>query len=269
MHTFWFLSVYAMMKPLAALNEDSRVMMVKFVLYTLIVYLLFDVPSLGEVVFSPFKFILGFRNSLHEWMFRAGLDHYSTLIGMLCAFYHPNFEKLLYFLDHGRTNWRDRFITHMIRFGIAFFFIFIFVIWFKYIFVLPKYEYNKLHPYFSFIPLLTYIYIRNMFAFLRERHSFLLSWLGKITLETYISQLHVYLQGNATLLIIYIPGYPLLNFALSSFIYVFLSYHLFQLTVHLSAYIIPKDSQKMIKRMLTGSVWILLSYLTAFSTFPF
>lgn len=240
-------------------------MTVKFVLYTAIVFLLFDVPGFGEVVFRPFTFLLGFRNSLHEWMFRAGLDHYSTLLGMFCAFHHPNYEKLINYLDHGHTSQRSRFIAHAIRFGIALFLILMFVTWVKYVFVLPKYEYNKLHPYFSFIPLLTYIYLRNLFPSFRKNYCFFLSWLGKITLETYISQLHIYLQGNATLLIVYIPDYPLVNFALGTCIYVLLSYHLFNLTVQQSAYIIPKDFKKMFKRMLAGMAWILLSYLAAFS----
>ena len=264
MHTFWFLSVYAMMKPLKAWNEDSRVMTAKFVLYTLVVFLLFDLPGFGEVAFSPFKFLLGFKNSLHEWMFRAGLDHYSTLLGMLCAYHHPNYERLMAYLDRDQPNQRSRIIAHALRFGIGLFLIFMFVIWVKYIFILPKYEYNKLHPYFSFIPLLTYIYLRNMFPSFRKNYCFLLSWLGKITLETYISQLHIYLQGNATVLITYIPGYPLLNFALASCIYIFLSYHLFHLTIQHSAYIIPKDFEKMCRRLAYGLIWILFSYVLAF-----
>ena len=67
------------------------------------------------------------------------------------------------------------------------------------------------------------------------------AWLGKITLETYLSQLHIYLQSNAKNLILYMPGYPLLNFALSNIIYLSISYVLFNLTTEFSAYLFPNN----------------------------
>lgn len=74
MHTFWFLSAYCFMRLLNSWNEDPQKMAVKFTIYFLIVFLLFDVPGVGEIVFKPLGFILNYENSLHEWMFRAGLD---------------------------------------------------------------------------------------------------------------------------------------------------------------------------------------------------
>jgi len=260
MHTFWFLSVYCFMRLLNSWNEDPKKMAVKFAVYFLIVFFLFDVPGVGEIVFKPFGFILSYQNSLHEWMFRAGLDHYATLLGMLCAYYHPNFEKLMGYLDEKPSTKRT-----VIRFGIAFVCLTAFALWVQYIFVLEKYEYNKVHPYFSFIPLLSYIFLRNVFPLLRKYYLYMFSWLGKITLETYISQLHVYLQGNAKFLISFIPGYPLLNFALATVLYLFLSYHLFHLTVDISAYVIPKDSRSMLKTFAIGGLWLGTCYAVGFS----
>jgi len=248
------------MRLLNSWNEDPKKMAVKFAVYFLIVFFLFDVPGVGEIVFKPFGFILSYQNSLHEWMFRAGLDHYATLLGMLCAYCHPNFEKLMGYLDEKPSTKRT-----VIRFGIAFVCLTAFALWVQYIFVLEKYEYNKVHPYFSFIPLLSYIFLRNVFPLLRKYYLYMFSWLGKITLETYISQLHVYLQGNAKFLISFIPGYPLLNFALATVFYLFLSYHLFHLTVDISAYVIPKDSRSMLKTFAIGGLWLGTCYAVGFS----
>ncbi|XP_068754362.1 uncharacterized protein [Montipora capricornis] len=259
MHTFWFLSVYCFMRLLNNWNDDPKKMAVKFAVYFFIIFLLFDVPGVGEIVFKPFRFILKYQNSLHEWMFRAGLDHYATLLGMLCAYFHPNFEKLMRYLDEKQSA-----NSTVIRFGIALVCLCAFTVWARYIFVLEKYEYNKLHPYFSFIPLLSFIFLRNMFPFFRKYYLHMFTWLGKITLETYISQLHIYLQDNAKMLISFIPGYPLLNFALASVIYLLLSHYLFHLTIDISAYVIPKDLNDMIKTLAVGSAWLAACYAVGF-----
>ena len=259
MHTFWFLSTYCFMRLMNSWNEDPKKMAVKFIVYFLTVFLLFDVPKVGEIFFKPFSFILNYENSLHEWMFRAGLDHYATLLGMLCAYYHPNFERLMGYLDEKPIAQRK-----VIRFGIAFICVLSFTLWVTFIFMREKYEYNKVHPYFSFIPLLSYMFLRNMFPFLRKHYLHMFTWLGKITLETYISQLHIYLQGNARFLISFIPEYPLLNFALATIIYLFLSYCLFHITIDISAYLIPKDYRTMLKTVTVAGVWLATCYVIGF-----
>merc|ERR1712146_511959 len=60
------------------------------------------------------------------------------------------------------------------------------------IFALPKKEYNALHPYTAVIPITLYI-LRNLFPTLRRWHMHLFEYLGKITLETYIAQFHVWM----------------------------------------------------------------------------
>ena len=266
MHTFWFLSVYVMMRPFEAWNENRKVMAIKFAIYTAIVFTIFDVPGVGEIVFTPFKFILAFRGSLHEWLFRCGLDHYATLLGMLCAYNHPNFEKLLGFFDKDHVTLKNKITMHGTKAVMCVTSFAILLIWYKNVYVLGKYDYNKLHPYTSFIPLLCFIFLRNISSNLRHRYVVLFAWLGKITLETYISQLHIYMQENAKLLIVYIPGYPLMNFALATAIYLFLSYHLFQLTITLNDYIFPRESLEILKNLTVGALLIGICYLVSYYT---
>ena len=267
MHTFWFISVYAMMRPYHHLNENRQVMAMKFLIYAFIVFVIYDLGA-ANFVFTPFKFILGLNGSLHEWEFRSGLDHYATFFGMICAYNHPNFERFIAFLERESQTHRDRFITMAIRIGIGVILVGIMILWYCYVYSLGKYDYNKLHPYSSIIPILTYIYFRNVSPFIRSRHAFLFTWLGKITLETYIAQLHIYMQGNAKELIVYIQDYPLVNFVLATVIYLFMSYSLFNVTSTVSGYLLPRDISMLSKRVGIVALWIIASYTITIITSP-
>ena len=61
-------------------------------------------------------------------------------------------------------------------------------------FSLPKRSYNKVHPFTSFIPIFVYMVLRNLTPLMRKWHMHLFAWCGKITLETYILQFHVWMK---------------------------------------------------------------------------
>ena len=133
--------------------------------------------------------------------------------------------------------------------------IFVLFVWHQNILMLDKYSYNAIHPYTSWIPIIAFIGLRNLFPVLRTHYLLLFNWLGKVTLETYLSQLHVYLQSNAKELIIYIPGYPLLNFALATIVYLLVSHRIFTLTTVFSSFLLPQDRGVLMKNLLgVGSV---------------
>jgi len=106
-----------------------------------------------------------------------------------------------------------------------------------FIFVYPsnKKIYNALHPYYFWIPLLTYVVVRNFTPKLRRYHSSSLATMGKITLETYLMQHHIWLSKNAKALYVVIPNAPLLNLLVTSITYIFVALRLFRITVALRA----------------------------------
>ena len=268
MHTFWFLSVYGMMRPYQHLNDNRRVMILKLSLYGFIIFIIYDL-GFAQTLFAPFSFILNLNGSLHEWEFRSGLDHYATICGMICAYYHPVFERFITFLESESQNHREHFIKLGIKLGIGGILLGIMILWYNYVYKLDKYEYNKLHPYTSVVPLLTYIYFRNVAPAVRNRHCLIFTWLGKITLETYIAQLHIYMQGNAKDLIVYIHDYPLINFSLATIIYVFTSYSLFNVTTIVSGYLLPKSLKLLLKRVSIAVFCIISSYIIAVIDSPY
>ena len=262
MHTYWFFSVYVFMITFRSWNDVPWKIGVKFACYFVFNALLFDTPY-TETLFKPLWLMMSYKGSMHEWAFRGGLDHYATLVGMLCAYHYPNYERFMNYLDKRHLNHKDYVLAVGIKLIISALFLIAVVAWYRELMWRDKYDYNALHPYTSWVPILAYIYFRNLFPTLRTHHMGLFAWLGKITLETYISQLHIYLQDEAKSLIVYLPGYPLVNFMLASVIYIFLSYWLFHITIEFSSYLIPKDLRMVGINVVVGAVVIGLSACVA------
>ena len=241
MHSYWFITVYIFMGVLRSWNKNPVKMAVKFGAFFVANCVIFEIDVVRDNIFRPLWFILQYHDPrfplMHEWSFRAGLDHWACFAGMLCAYNYPYFEKFIAYLDSPDQHKRKT-IMRCIMIFIA---ICVLFAWHSLVMGKDKFSYNALHPYTSMIPVVCFIVLRNSFPILRQYYVDMFAWLGKITLETYLSQLHIYLQSNAKHLIQYLPGYPLLNFALSTVIYLPIAYVLFNLTTDFSSFFLPKD----------------------------
>ena len=197
--------------------------------------------------------------SIYDHIFR--LDHWSTLVGMLVAFGFTHYETLLKYLDKDEPKTKRK--RDAIRALITSTLLVIFAVWFYFVLMKPQEEYLKLHPFTSYIPTVIYTWLRNQHSILRTHYLNLFTWLGKITLETYLSQIHIYMMGDAKKILVYLPQYPMLNFTISTLIYVTVSYFLFKLTVFFSAYILPRNIQVVTKNFIYGSIWLGACYILA------
>jgi N-acetylneuraminate 9-O-acetyltransferase len=65
-----------------------------------------------------------------------------------------------------------------------------------------KYVYNPRHPFVFWMPLAGWLMLRNSSKYLTELHSTVLEFMGRITLETYVLQFHVFMCQNVQ----HIPG---------------------------------------------------------------
>ncbi|GFZ09099.1 O-acetyltransferase family protein [Actinidia rufa] len=188
--------VYGALGTFQKYNEKGKVIAAKLIACFLVVILIWEVPGVFDLVWSPFTFLLGYTDPnpskqqfslLHEWHFRSGLDRYIWIVGMIYAYYHPTIGYL----------------------------------WLEYIYKLPKVEYNKYHPYTSWIPITSGVP-----------------------------------DGQPKLLLSLIPDYPMLNFMLTTPIYVAVSYRLFQLTNTLKTAFVPSKDDKRLRYNLIVAVVI-------------
>ena len=248
MHTFFTWGVFIPLFMFKEYNDSFTVLFVKILCTAGVAVLLYDVPGVFGTVMAPFRALLDFHDPLHpenspthEWFFRSGLDHLVWVFGMFCAFSFPWLDSKLEQIESlpsGKANFATLTIL-----GVA---TLLGLWWYYSYFSLSKREYNKVHPYTSFAPIFLYLVFRNLTEALRKRHLHLFAWCGKITLETYILQFHVWMKttginGSPKFLMVWFPGMYWTNFVVVSAVYIFLSFRVFHITAALRDWVIPKE----------------------------
>ncbi|KAJ6829804.1 protein REDUCED WALL ACETYLATION 2-like [Iris pallida] len=258
MHTFFTLMVYGFLRFMNKYNELGSVIAAKIFACLLVIVLIYEVPGVFDVVWSPFDFLLetSYDPPIDEWRFRSGLDRYIWIVGMIYAYYHPTVERWLQKLEETGTKLRVSIKAAIVTVCLVAAYL-----WYEYVCKLDGDTYNKYHPYTSWIPISIYICLRNITQQFRSCTLTLLIWLGKITLETYILQFHILLSWNGMSwnILSVIPNYPMVNLILTTAIHLTVSHRIFLLTNKLKLAFLPTGDKVRLVRNVISAAAISLS----------
>ncbi|XP_017465459.1 PREDICTED: CAS1 domain-containing protein 1-like [Rhagoletis zephyria] len=247
--TFWFVIMFVTFKIIPHVTSESADANSSHYFYIILKLItLFGVVTVlytSEVFFENIFLIRPWKalfvttdDSIQEWWFRWKIDRYSVPCGMVFAFSYSTLKK--YHLIH------DSEYSYLFTPGISILSVLlsiiglIFYIGFSFL-CRDKADCNEIHPYISFVPIISFILLRNISNLLRSRFSLLFAWFGKISLELFICQYHIWLAADTHGILVLVPGYPVLNVVITSFIFVCVSHEIHQITNKFVQYLITND----------------------------
>lgn len=247
--SFWYLMIYCFLAfppHITAQNSENNVMqyfylLIKFICLFSVITILFMSEVFFEKVFvtRPWKALfVTTDDDIHEWWSRWKLDRYSALYGMCFSVIMILAQRYNIFDDNNHSNLLSRGLavssTLGAIIGLGSYITFTFL-------CRNELECSEIHSYIVFIPIVSYIFLRNISGVLRTRYSSLFAWFGEISLELFVSQYHIWLAADTHGVLVLVPGYPVLNLIITSFIFVCASHEVHRLTKVLLPFAVPSD----------------------------
>lgn len=220
--TFWYLVVYLTHRVFYVHNQDQVRFLVKVSVAAVLSNMLISTPGLLECISQASYAIFRMSWDAEELRFRLGLDRCIVFIGIIIAnltqrmarlmahhrqagfgmatggpYSEPPavFDSVLRGIVDESQAWaiQKPIILMMCAAVLPVFFTFT-----SAAFLPSKEAYNTLHPYISWMPILAFLGLRNAFSWERKRYLRLPATLGRISLETYVLQYHMWLGNDAT-----------------------------------------------------------------------
>uniref|UniRef100_A0A3Q2FXB1 CAS1 domain containing 1 n=1 Tax=Cyprinodon variegatus TaxID=28743 RepID=A0A3Q2FXB1_CYPVA len=266
--TFWFVIIYATMamwpQVLQKRTNSSGIwhlgVLVKLLGLLLFICFLAFSQSFFESVLSvwPISKLFELNGSIHEWWFRWKLDRFAVIHGMVFAFLYLVLQKRQVLSEGKGEALFPGKISNLLLFLSVVSFI-TYSIWASS--CKTKTECNEMHPFISVVQILAFILIRNIPGYARSVYSSFFSWFGKISLELFICQYHIWLAADTKGILVLIPGNPTLNILVSTFIFVCVAHEVSLITNDLAQVVIPKDSMALLRKLGAAGVVSLILLL--------
>ena len=196
--SFWFLVIYWTLRLGRSWNENRLALLGKVILSALAVVALTQLYGPLEVFFTALRYVCRIDWDLREWRFRVGLDIFIVYAGIICAILHvhsASSSSAPRATTH--ASWRIQVLhrlAHVLLVAVAF--VSMLGFWNGASHFASKQAYNRWHPFISWLPIVSYVILRNATRGLRNVHSSASAWLGRCSLETFTLQYHIWLAAD-------------------------------------------------------------------------
>lgn len=255
--SFWFSLQYLILaippKITSQSCESQPMHYFYFILKVLAMLGIISILYISEVFFEkifltrPWKALfVSMDDDIREWWFRWRLDRYSMVCGTVFAFMVAlgHRYKLLDESPNGRLFPKMISIVVTLASGSALTAFFVFACYCS-----GKEYCNNIHSYISAVPIISFILLRNVFGGIRCRYSTFFAWFGRISLELFIGQYHIWLAADTHGVLVLIPNYPVVNLILTSFIFICAAHEIHVITSTLLPYVVPSDSKLILRNL--------------------
>jgi len=236
--SFWFLVVYTTMRIGAKYNSNMGFLMTKIVCSAILVTALTKFPGVLEAIFNIPHMIAKTEWNVSEWRFRVFLDMWIVYVGMVVAVLFVKFSD--------RTSAAAASLPTYRKYGIIASCIALPIFFLFQTTRENKFVYNAYHPYLSWVPILSFIILRNATPCLRNSYSNAFAWLGKCSLETFTLQFHIWLAADTQGLLdlgIFGTYNRSMNFVISTIVFFYVSHALAGATGDLTAWIMAAEKK--------------------------
>ncbi|KAF7727049.1 hypothetical protein EC973_008096 [Apophysomyces ossiformis] len=245
--SFWFLFIWLTMYIGNQANKTPWFILGKIVIACTVSSLIIHYPGVLETAFTTLEYFFNIHWNVTEWRFRLGLDAWIVYAGMLTAYANIKFSEHK-LNEHPLWPRAKQMSAAISVFALVWYF------WYE-LTRADKIEYNKTHPYISWIPILAFIVLRNATVWLRNTYSQFFAFIGRISLETFIGQFHMWLAGDTKGLLIVLTNPTWahglgfwLNFTISSALFIVTCQQLSRTTNELTRWICTSQPKPQIAR---------------------
>ena len=229
--SFWYIVVYVTMAIGSQYNDRTTFLVCKVLAAMAVTTFIINEEWILKEIFSILEGICNIGWSAKESSFRLKLDYWVLYFGMLTAI---AFMKLR---DNRLTDHPLWPVAVKVSIGGSV----VGLLWFFAFELLQpsKFIYNHWHPYISWIPIVSFVVLRNANATLRSATSQMFGFIGKCSLETFILQYHLWMAADTKGLLVVIPWtrWRMANMIVTTTIFVWLSNQVAQATTVMTTWI--------------------------------
>jgi hypothetical protein len=263
--TFWYVCTYLIMiiyPRVSAKTAKDNPLAYFYMLIKLGLLVGFSATlNLSESTFEkifiarPWKFLFVSSDDLiNDWKSRWSNDSYVFIWGMFFGLVICVLKRINIIDDYdgsqiiepstSREKWRnnDKCISVKLKLVLILFSLIGLISYFSFALLCTSQENcNHVTPYITFIPIISYFVLRNTINCLKDKCSFMFSWVGRISLELYICSFHIWLAADSNGILVLLPRYPVLNMLITTFIFICISHELNSITKLVSQYVVPNN----------------------------